>query len=198
MSGHQLVCKSVITDFYVWCWGKVKSWNTVSASAQRIPGKSYCLLIHDLDLYISCEHPQLALNLTFQLPTPPLITDNHSAPPDVTGLLERSSHHAERPHVASVRGVSRGFNHHTSVMETADGEFPAHSHSHTHIHAKSTPVFLLPCCLSLCLLLSQSANVTGKSYWLTCSCCHGNGAPLHPPTPPLKNPSRSCRNVWFC
>uniref|UniRef100_A0AAX7VNW6 DMAP1-binding domain-containing protein n=1 Tax=Astatotilapia calliptera TaxID=8154 RepID=A0AAX7VNW6_ASTCA len=26
-----------------------------------------------------------------------------------------------RPHVASVRGVSRGFNHHTSVMETADG-----------------------------------------------------------------------------
>uniref|UniRef100_A0A669B3B3 Disco interacting A n=1 Tax=Oreochromis niloticus TaxID=8128 RepID=A0A669B3B3_ORENI len=50
--------------------------------------------------------------------TPP---DNHSAPPDVTGLSERSSHHAERPHVASVRGVSRGFNHHTSVMETADG-----------------------------------------------------------------------------
>uniref|UniRef100_A0AAQ4RWP9 Disco-interacting protein 2 homolog A n=1 Tax=Gasterosteus aculeatus aculeatus TaxID=481459 RepID=A0AAQ4RWP9_GASAC len=59
----------------------------------------------------------------FDLLTPdaPLITDNHSAPPDVTGLSERSSLHAERPQVASVRGVSRGYNHHTSVMETADG-----------------------------------------------------------------------------
>ncbi|XP_033966601.1 disco-interacting protein 2 homolog A isoform X3 [Pseudochaenichthys georgianus] len=47
--------------------------------------------------------------------------DNHSAPPDVTGLLERSSLHAERPQVASVRGISRGNNHHISVMETADG-----------------------------------------------------------------------------
>uniref|UniRef100_A0A7N5ZR08 DMAP1-binding domain-containing protein n=1 Tax=Anabas testudineus TaxID=64144 RepID=A0A7N5ZR08_ANATE len=47
--------------------------------------------------------------------------DNHSAPPDVTGLSERSSLHVERPQVASVRGVSRGYNHHTSVMETADG-----------------------------------------------------------------------------
>ncbi|CAG09279.1 unnamed protein product, partial [Tetraodon nigroviridis] len=47
--------------------------------------------------------------------------DNHSTPPDVTGLSERSSRHTERPQVASVRGVSRGYNHHTSVMETADG-----------------------------------------------------------------------------
>uniref|UniRef100_A0A667XSC8 Disco interacting A n=1 Tax=Myripristis murdjan TaxID=586833 RepID=A0A667XSC8_9TELE len=47
--------------------------------------------------------------------------DNHSAPPDVTGLSERSSLHAERPQVASVQGVPRGYNHHTSVMETADG-----------------------------------------------------------------------------
>uniref|UniRef100_A0A8C3AUW4 Disco interacting A n=1 Tax=Cyclopterus lumpus TaxID=8103 RepID=A0A8C3AUW4_CYCLU len=61
--------------------------------------------------------------LAFDLLTPdaPLITDNHSAPPDVTGLSERSSLHTERPQVASVRGVSRGYNHHTSVMETADG-----------------------------------------------------------------------------
>ncbi|TWW80705.1 Disco-interacting protein 2 -like protein A [Takifugu flavidus] len=47
--------------------------------------------------------------------------DNHSTPPDVTGLSERSSRHTERPQVASVRAVSRGYNHHTSVMETADG-----------------------------------------------------------------------------
>ncbi|CAL8240921.1 unnamed protein product [Merluccius merluccius] len=40
--------------------------------------------------------------------------DNHSAPPDVTGL-------SERPSVASMRGVPRGHNHHASVMETADG-----------------------------------------------------------------------------
>uniref|UniRef100_A0A672T825 Disco interacting A n=1 Tax=Sinocyclocheilus grahami TaxID=75366 RepID=A0A672T825_SINGR len=45
--------------------------------------------------------------------------DNHSAPPDVTGLSERSVH-AERPQVASVRGLPRGYTH-TSVMETADG-----------------------------------------------------------------------------
>uniref|UniRef100_A0A8C2CJ08 Disco-interacting protein 2 homolog A n=1 Tax=Cyprinus carpio TaxID=7962 RepID=A0A8C2CJ08_CYPCA len=44
---------------------------------------------------------------------------NHSAPPDVTGLSERSVH-AERPQVASVRGLPRGYTH-TSVMETADG-----------------------------------------------------------------------------
>uniref|UniRef100_A0A3B4UYK9 Disco interacting A n=1 Tax=Seriola dumerili TaxID=41447 RepID=A0A3B4UYK9_SERDU len=63
------------------------------------------------------------VGLAFDLLTPDtrLITDNHSAPPDVTGLSERSSLHAERPQVASVRGVSRGYNHHTSVMETADG-----------------------------------------------------------------------------
>uniref|UniRef100_A0A8C2CGB7 Disco-interacting protein 2 homolog A n=1 Tax=Cyprinus carpio TaxID=7962 RepID=A0A8C2CGB7_CYPCA len=41
------------------------------------------------------------------------------APPDVTGLSERSVH-AERPQVASVRGLPRGYTH-TSVMETADG-----------------------------------------------------------------------------
>uniref|UniRef100_A0A673I9J1 Disco-interacting protein 2 homolog A-like n=1 Tax=Sinocyclocheilus rhinocerous TaxID=307959 RepID=A0A673I9J1_9TELE len=45
--------------------------------------------------------------------------DNHSAPPDVTGLSERSVH-AERPQVASVRGLPRRYTH-TSVMETADG-----------------------------------------------------------------------------
>uniref|UniRef100_A0A8C1SX99 Disco-interacting protein 2 homolog A n=1 Tax=Cyprinus carpio TaxID=7962 RepID=A0A8C1SX99_CYPCA len=45
--------------------------------------------------------------------------NNHSAPPDVTGLSERSVH-AERPQVASVRGLPRGYTH-TSVMETADG-----------------------------------------------------------------------------
>uniref|UniRef100_A0A8C9XZQ2 Disco interacting A n=1 Tax=Sander lucioperca TaxID=283035 RepID=A0A8C9XZQ2_SANLU len=68
-------------------------------------------------------NPLFARGLAFDLLTPdaPLITDNHSAPPDVTGLSERSSLHAERPQVASVRGVSRGYIHHTSVMETADG-----------------------------------------------------------------------------
>lgn len=50
------------------------------------------------------------------------MTDNHSAPPDVTGLSERSVH-AERPQVASVRGLPRGYTH-TSIMETADGESP--------------------------------------------------------------------------
>ncbi|KAG7466928.1 hypothetical protein MATL_G00147670 [Megalops atlanticus] len=45
--------------------------------------------------------------------------DNHSAPPDVTGLSERSVH-VERPQMPSVRGVPRGYNH-TSVLETADG-----------------------------------------------------------------------------
>uniref|UniRef100_A0A8C1BGN6 Disco-interacting protein 2 homolog A n=1 Tax=Cyprinus carpio carpio TaxID=630221 RepID=A0A8C1BGN6_CYPCA len=45
--------------------------------------------------------------------------DNHSAPPDVTGLSERSVH-AERPQVASMRGLPRRYTH-TSVMETADG-----------------------------------------------------------------------------
>ncbi|XP_066542370.1 disco-interacting protein 2 homolog A isoform X1 [Hoplias malabaricus] len=42
--------------------------------------------------------------------------DNHCAPPDVTGL-------SERPQVASVRGLPRGYTHtHTgSAMETADG-----------------------------------------------------------------------------
>nr|XP_055071560.1 disco-interacting protein 2 homolog A isoform X2 [Misgurnus anguillicaudatus] len=44
--------------------------------------------------------------------------DNHSAPPDVTGLSERSMH-AERPQVASVRGIPPGFMQ-TSIMETAD------------------------------------------------------------------------------
>ncbi|XP_072300330.1 disco-interacting protein 2 homolog A isoform X1 [Eucyclogobius newberryi] len=47
-----------------------------------------------------------------------------SAPPDVTGLSERSSLHNERAQVLSVRGVSRGNNH--VVMETADG-VPVHS-----------------------------------------------------------------------
>uniref|UniRef100_A0A8B9HXE2 Disco-interacting protein 2 homolog A n=1 Tax=Astyanax mexicanus TaxID=7994 RepID=A0A8B9HXE2_ASTMX len=40
--------------------------------------------------------------------------DNHCAPPDVTGLSERSQ-------VASVRGLTRGYTHTSSTMETADG-----------------------------------------------------------------------------
>ncbi|XP_009464451.1 PREDICTED: disco-interacting protein 2 homolog A [Nipponia nippon] len=44
--------------------------------------------------------------------------DNHSAPPDVTTGLVEHLHH-ERPQVASVRGVPRGYN--SSVLETADG-----------------------------------------------------------------------------
>ncbi|XP_078537555.1 disco-interacting protein 2 homolog A isoform X1 [Lissotriton helveticus] len=44
--------------------------------------------------------------------------DVHSAPPDVTtGLIQHSYH--ERPQVASVRGIPKGFN--SSVLETADG-----------------------------------------------------------------------------
>ncbi|KAL0985695.1 hypothetical protein UPYG_G00160630 [Umbra pygmaea] len=47
--------------------------------------------------------------------------DNHCAPPDVTGLSDRSLHtDRDGPPVASVRGVPRGHNH-SSVMETADG-----------------------------------------------------------------------------
>ncbi|KAG7260029.1 hypothetical protein CRUP_019805, partial [Coryphaenoides rupestris] len=44
------------------------------------------------------------------------LLDNHSAPPDVTGL-------SERPQVGSMRAAApRGHNpHHASVMETADG-----------------------------------------------------------------------------
>ncbi|XP_056610543.1 disco-interacting protein 2 homolog A isoform X2 [Triplophysa dalaica] len=44
---------------------------------------------------------------------------NNSAPPDVTGLSERSLH-VERPQVSSVRGIPCGYMN-TSVMETADG-----------------------------------------------------------------------------
>uniref|UniRef100_A0A8B9HVX6 Disco-interacting protein 2 homolog A n=1 Tax=Astyanax mexicanus TaxID=7994 RepID=A0A8B9HVX6_ASTMX len=40
--------------------------------------------------------------------------NNHCAPPDVTGLSERSQ-------VASVRGLTRGYTHTSSTMETADG-----------------------------------------------------------------------------
>uniref|UniRef100_A0A7N8WSL5 Disco-interacting protein 2 homolog A n=1 Tax=Mastacembelus armatus TaxID=205130 RepID=A0A7N8WSL5_9TELE len=65
--------------------------------------------------------PKVGLAFDLLIPNTPLIIDNHSTPPDVTGLSERSSLHAERSQVASVRGVSRGYNHHTSVMETADG-----------------------------------------------------------------------------
>ncbi|XP_054028555.1 disco-interacting protein 2 homolog A isoform X5 [Dryobates pubescens] len=48
--------------------------------------------------------------------TPP---DNHSAPPDVTTGLVEHLHH-ERPQVASVRGVPRGYC--SSILETADGD----------------------------------------------------------------------------
>nr|XP_008506888.1 PREDICTED: disco-interacting protein 2 homolog A-like isoform X2 [Equus przewalskii] len=45
--------------------------------------------------------------------------DLHSAPPDVTtGLVEHS--HCERPQLASVRGVPRGYS--GSILETAGGE----------------------------------------------------------------------------
>uniref|UniRef100_A0A8B9NAT3 DMAP1-binding domain-containing protein n=1 Tax=Accipiter nisus TaxID=211598 RepID=A0A8B9NAT3_9AVES len=44
--------------------------------------------------------------------------DNHFAPPDVTTGLVEHLHH-ERPQVASVRGVPRGY--HSSILETADG-----------------------------------------------------------------------------
>ncbi|KAF1498675.1 hypothetical protein FQV18_0005633, partial [Eudyptula minor novaehollandiae] len=44
--------------------------------------------------------------------------DNLSAPPDVTTGLVEHLHH-ERPQVASVRGVPRGYN--SSILETADG-----------------------------------------------------------------------------
>uniref|UniRef100_A0A8C9G7V2 Disco interacting protein 2 homolog A n=1 Tax=Pavo cristatus TaxID=9049 RepID=A0A8C9G7V2_PAVCR len=44
--------------------------------------------------------------------------DNHSAPPDVTTGLVEHLHH-ERPQVASVRGVPRGYN--SSILETGDG-----------------------------------------------------------------------------
>ncbi|XP_036243201.1 disco-interacting protein 2 homolog A isoform X4 [Molothrus ater] len=47
--------------------------------------------------------------------TPP---ENHSAPPDVTTGLVEYLHH-ERPQVASVRGVPRGYS--SSILETADG-----------------------------------------------------------------------------
>ncbi|KAM9304857.1 disco-interacting protein 2 homolog A isoform 5-T5 [Gastrophryne carolinensis] len=47
--------------------------------------------------------------------TPP---ENVSAPPDVTTGLLGNSHH-ERPQVASVRGVPRGFS--SNILETADG-----------------------------------------------------------------------------
>uniref|UniRef100_A0A8D2PYP9 Disco interacting protein 2 homolog A n=1 Tax=Zosterops lateralis melanops TaxID=1220523 RepID=A0A8D2PYP9_ZOSLA len=43
---------------------------------------------------------------------------NHSAPPDVTTGLVEYLHH-ERPQVASVRGVPRGYS--SSILETADG-----------------------------------------------------------------------------
>nr|XP_008506889.1 PREDICTED: disco-interacting protein 2 homolog A-like isoform X3 [Equus przewalskii] len=47
------------------------------------------------------------------------IADLHSAPPDVTtGLVEHS--HCERPQLASVRGVPRGYS--GSILETAGGE----------------------------------------------------------------------------
>lgn len=83
-------------------------------------------------------------------PNTPLTADNHSAPPDVTGLSERSLRHMERPQVASVRGVSRGYNHAT-VMETADGEFPVLTN--THMKKESLPFFSSRC-LSLCLLFN--------------------------------------------
>lgn len=58
--------------------------------------------------------------LTFTHLWPHITDTNNSAPPDVTGLSERSLH-VERPQVSSVRGIPCGYMN-TSVMETADGE----------------------------------------------------------------------------
>uniref|UniRef100_A0A8C9G831 Disco interacting protein 2 homolog A n=1 Tax=Pavo cristatus TaxID=9049 RepID=A0A8C9G831_PAVCR len=49
---------------------------------------------------------------------PAAASNNHSAPPDVTTGLVEHLHH-ERPQVASVRGVPRGYN--SSILETGDG-----------------------------------------------------------------------------
>lgn len=49
--------------------------------------------------------------------------ENHSAPPDVTTGLVEYLHH-ERPQVASVRGVPRGYS--SSILETADGDCIIH------------------------------------------------------------------------
>lgn len=62
----------------------------------------------------------LILKMTNELPCLSSIsTDNHFAPPDVTTGLVEHLHH-ERPQVASVRGVPRGY--HSSILETADGD----------------------------------------------------------------------------
>lgn len=97
-------------------------------------------------------------------PDTPLTTDNHSTPPDVTGLSERSSLHGERLHVASVRGVSLNYNHHTSVMETADGEFPSSSHTCTH---KTSPRFSFSLLLSVPLSEPQSVGLSDGHRLLT-------------------------------
>lgn len=93
----------------------------------------------------------------------PLTADNHSTPPDVTGLSERSSRHTERPQVASVRGVSRGYNHHTSVMETADGKSPAITQAHM---KRGLTSLFCSCCLSICLRFSGSVSRARASCWL--------------------------------
>lgn len=93
-------------------------------------------------------------------PNTPLTADNHSTPPDVTGLSERCSRHTERPQVASVRGVSRGYNHHTSVMETADGKF---SCSHTcNPHLPFSPPAVCP---SVCALVGPSVGLQPAADW---------------------------------
>lgn len=79
----------------------------------------------------------------------------------MTGLSERSLRHTERPQVASVRGVSRGYNHHPSVMETADGEFPAHTQKHSHLPFFFSPAVcpsVLPL-VSLPVRLAQAADL---------------------------------------
>lgn len=122
--------------------------------------------LSDLFIRVSTRFFLVAWALASDLLTPntPLTADNHSTPPDVTGLSERSSRHSERPQVASVRGVSRGYNHHTSVMETADGKFPAI----TQAHMKRTLTSLYSsCCLSVCLPFSWSVSRTRASCWPT-------------------------------
>lgn len=102
-----------------------------------------------ISLFASARRSFLFSDLLTPNTPPPLATDNHSAPPDVTGLSERSLHHAERPQVASVRGVSRGYNHQTSVMETADGEFPANTQTHSHLPFFSFSPAVCPSVVSL-------------------------------------------------
>lgn len=92
-------------------------------------------------------------------------TDNHSAPPDVTTGLVEHLHH-ERPQVASVRGIPRGYN--SSILETADGEYvkmiplsnPDHFSASLNRHRTQTmfamvPDLHMPCTVILLFIQCQ-------------------------------------------